>query len=238
MYDPLVVYVGQCVGDLGTELGGLGSDVEGPKAARRSARLGPSTRSSTTNASPSCSPASYTCTRPGWSNPARTMASASKRGPISEGAAPEDLDRDPPLQPAVIGLIDVGRAAPGDMTDELIAPGHEGPGLLHADHLVCMPRSIGSKTQTFGRGVGGQNRLRNRKGARAYERAGSHNAICRYLFPRRHDLVRRRTTSLVGSWAVSAACLVFLTAAIAGAVTMEERDLAVVAGLVPTQSSD
>jgi hypothetical protein len=45
-------------------------------------------------------------------------------------------------------------------------------------------------------------------------------------------------TSLVGSWAVSAACLLFLTAAIAGAVTMEERDLGAVEGLVPAQSSD
>jgi hypothetical protein len=43
--------------------------------------------------------------------------------------------------------------------------------------------------------------------------------------------------SLAGSWAVSVGCLLFLVAAIVGAVVMEERDLDAVEGLVPLESS-
>ena len=42
-------------------------------------------------------------------------------------------------------------------------------------------------------------------------------------------------TSAFGAWAVPAACLVFLIAAIVGAVAMEERDLAAAEGLLPIE---
>ena len=42
-------------------------------------------------------------------------------------------------------------------------------------------------------------------------------------------------TSLLGSWSVATACVLFLVAAVAGAVAMEERDLAGVEGLLPSQ---
>jgi hypothetical protein len=46
-------------------------------------------------------------------------------------------------------------------------------------------------------------------------------------------------TSLLGSWAVTAACPVFLVAAVAGAVAMEGRDLAMAEGLLPaSQAAD
>ena len=44
-------------------------------------------------------------------------------------------------------------------------------------------------------------------------------------------------TSLLGSWAVTAACPLFLAAAVAGAVAMEGRDLASAEGLLPARSS-
>ena len=43
-------------------------------------------------------------------------------------------------------------------------------------------------------------------------------------------------TSLLASWAVTAACPVFLVAAVAGAVAMEGKDLAVAEGLRPAQA--
>jgi len=45
-------------------------------------------------------------------------------------------------------------------------------------------------------------------------------------------------TSLLGSWAVLVACPLFLVAAIAGAMAMEGRDLAVAEGLLPMQPAD
>jgi len=42
-------------------------------------------------------------------------------------------------------------------------------------------------------------------------------------------------TSVLGSWAVAAAGVVFLVAAVVGAVAMEERDLAGVEGLLTAQ---
>ena len=43
------------------------------------------------------------------------------------------------------------------------------------------------------------------------------------------------SVSLVGSWAVSVGCVMFLLAAIVGAVSMEERDLTAVEGLLPLE---
>jgi hypothetical protein len=43
------------------------------------------------------------------------------------------------------------------------------------------------------------------------------------------------SASLAGTWAVSVGCVLFLLAAIVGAVSMEERDLAAVEGLVPLE---
>jgi hypothetical protein len=40
-------------------------------------------------------------------------------------------------------------------------------------------------------------------------------------------------TSFLGGWSVAAACVLFLIAAVAGAVAMEERDLAGAEGLLP-----
>jgi hypothetical protein len=42
-------------------------------------------------------------------------------------------------------------------------------------------------------------------------------------------------TSVLGSWAVAAACVLFLLAAVTGAVAMEERDLANAEGLLPVE---
>jgi hypothetical protein len=42
-------------------------------------------------------------------------------------------------------------------------------------------------------------------------------------------------TSLLGSWAVTAACPMFLAAAVAGAVAMEGRELTVAEGLLPAR---
>ena len=44
-------------------------------------------------------------------------------------------------------------------------------------------------------------------------------------------------TAVLGSWAVAAACPLFLTAAIVGAVAMEERDLAGAEGLLPVEAA-
>ena len=44
-------------------------------------------------------------------------------------------------------------------------------------------------------------------------------------------------TSALGSWAVAVACPLFLTAAIAGAVAMEDRDLGGAEGLLPAPSA-
>jgi hypothetical protein len=44
-------------------------------------------------------------------------------------------------------------------------------------------------------------------------------------------------TSLLGSWAVTLACPVFLVAAVAGAVAMEGRDLEVAEGLLPARTA-
>jgi len=43
--------------------------------------------------------------------------------------------------------------------------------------------------------------------------------------------------SVAGSWAVSVGCVLFLLAALVGAVAMEERDLAAVEGLLPLEPS-
>jgi hypothetical protein len=43
------------------------------------------------------------------------------------------------------------------------------------------------------------------------------------------------SASLAGSWAVSVGCVLFLLAAIVGAVSMEERDLTAVEGLLPRE---
>ena len=40
-------------------------------------------------------------------------------------------------------------------------------------------------------------------------------------------------TAVLGGWSVAAACVLFLVAAVAGAVAMEERDLAGAEGLLP-----
>jgi hypothetical protein len=45
-------------------------------------------------------------------------------------------------------------------------------------------------------------------------------------------------TSLLSSWAVTASCPLFLVAAVAGAVAMEDRDLEVAEGLLPAQPAD
>jgi len=42
-------------------------------------------------------------------------------------------------------------------------------------------------------------------------------------------------TSVLAPWAVTAACPVFVLAAVAGAVAMEDRELAVAGGLLPVQ---
>ena len=42
-------------------------------------------------------------------------------------------------------------------------------------------------------------------------------------------------TSLLAPWAVTVACPVFVLAAVAGAVAMEDRELAVSDGLLPVQ---
>ncbi|MFL6207067.1 MAG: hypothetical protein ACJ739_17115 [Acidimicrobiales bacterium] len=42
-------------------------------------------------------------------------------------------------------------------------------------------------------------------------------------------------TTVLGSWAVPAACPLFLVAAISGAVAMEDRDLADAEGLLPIE---
>ena len=44
--------------------------------------------------------------------------------------------------------------------------------------------------------------------------------------------------SLAGSWAVSVGCVLFLLAAIVGAVSMEERDLTAVEGLLPLETPE
>jgi hypothetical protein len=42
--------------------------------------------------------------------------------------------------------------------------------------------------------------------------------------------------SFAGSWTVSVGCVLFLLAALVGAVCMEERDLAAIDGLLPLES--
>jgi hypothetical protein len=44
-------------------------------------------------------------------------------------------------------------------------------------------------------------------------------------------------TSALGGWAVAVACPLFLTAAIAGAVAMEDHDLAPAEGLLPSAAA-
>ena len=44
-------------------------------------------------------------------------------------------------------------------------------------------------------------------------------------------------TSVLGSWAVAAACVLFLIAAVTGAVAMEERDQVSVEGLVTASAA-
>jgi hypothetical protein len=44
--------------------------------------------------------------------------------------------------------------------------------------------------------------------------------------------------SILGSWAVTASCLVMLGGAVAGAIAMEERDLESVAGLAASSSDE
>jgi len=43
------------------------------------------------------------------------------------------------------------------------------------------------------------------------------------------------SVSLAGSWAVTVGCVLFLLAALIGAVCMEDRDLAAVEGLLPAE---
>ena len=157
MHDPLVVHVGEGVGDLGAHLGGRrGRD--GSPRSEASGQGGAVHQVEDDERVALVLTGVVHLHQAGMVQRRQHHHLGIEPRPIGRRAGSEHLDRDGSLQLAIVGLVHVGHAAPGDVADELVPAGQDGSDPERGDHGasltgVTVPPARRGDTQAQGPGI-------------------------------------------------------------------------------------